>query len=381
MTIVLEGLLYDIVECYIDDIVVKSKHEQDHLEHLAIVFKRLRQHKLKMNPMKCAFGVASGKFLGFIVIKRGIEIDPTKIKAIINMPQPRNLHELKNLQGHLAYIRRFISNLSERCKPFSCLMTKGFTFQWDQACQSAFEDIKQYLTNPPLLCTPIKGQPLILYTMAMPTSLGALLAQNNDIRKEVSLYYLSRTLLGAECNYPDIEKICLALVFAAQKLHHYILEHAMQLVSRADPLKYSLSRMTLSGRLAKWAMLLPQIGIVFMPHKAIKGQGLANFLSAHPIPDDFPIDDDFPDEEVFTIEIPDRIWQMYFDGASQKSGVGAGVVFVMPDEGIIPYSFTLTSAVSNNAAEYEALIIGLEIALSMGIGTLHAYRDSQLIVN
>ena len=79
-----------------------------------------------------------------------------------------------------------------------------------------------------------------------------------------------------------------------------------------------------------------------MPQKAIEGQGLANFLAAHPIPDDFPIDDDLRDEEVFTIEIPDRIWQMYFDGTSQKLGAGAGVVFVTHDEGIIPYSFTLT---------------------------------------
>jgi hypothetical protein len=74
---------------------------------------------------------------------------------------------------------------------------KGVPFQWDQACQNVIEDIKQYLTNPPVLCAPIKGQPLILYTAAMPTSLGALLAQNNDTGKEVSLYYLSRTLLGA----------------------------------------------------------------------------------------------------------------------------------------------------------------------------------------
>jgi hypothetical protein len=75
-------------------------------------------------------------------------------------------------------------------------MKKGVPFQWDQACQNVFEDIKQYLTNPHVLCAPIKGQPLILYTAAMPTSLGALLAQNNDTGKEVSLYYLSRTLLG-----------------------------------------------------------------------------------------------------------------------------------------------------------------------------------------
>jgi ribonuclease HI len=244
-----------------------------------------------------------------------------------------------------------------------------------------FEDIKQYLTNPPILCAPIKGQPLILYTTIVPTSLGALLAQNNDVGKEVSLYYLSRTLPGTECNYPDIEKICLALVFVAQKLHRYMLEHTVQLVSRADPLRYILSKMTLSGRLAMWAMLLSQFDIVLVPKKAITGQGLANFLAKHPIPDDFPIDDDLSDEEIFTIEIPDHIWQMYFDGASQKSGACAGVVFVTPEEGIIPYSFRLTSAVSNNTAEYEAFIIGLEIALSMGISTLHVYGDSQLIVN
>jgi hypothetical protein len=97
-------------------------------------------------------------------------------------------------------------------------MKKGVPFKWDQACQNAFEDIKIYLSSPPILSAPVKGKPRILYTAAMPTSLGALLAQNSETGKEVALYYLSRTLLGAECNYPDIEKISLALVFAAQKL-------------------------------------------------------------------------------------------------------------------------------------------------------------------
>jgi hypothetical protein len=87
MTVVLDKLLYEIVECYIDDIIIKSKQEIDHLKHLAMVFERLRKYKLKMNPMKCAFSVSSGKFLGFIVTKCGIEVDPTKIKAIMDMPQ------------------------------------------------------------------------------------------------------------------------------------------------------------------------------------------------------------------------------------------------------------------------------------------------------
>jgi hypothetical protein len=280
-----------------------------------MVFERLRKYKLKMNPIKCAFGVSSGKFLGFIVTKHGIEVDPTKIKAIMDMPQPKNIHDLKSLQGHLAYIRRFISNLSGRCKPFSPLMKKGVPFIWDQTCQNALEDMKKYLTNHLVLCAPIKGKPVILHTAAMPTSLGALLMQNNDDGKEISLYYLSCTLLGAECNYPDIEKIGLSLVFTAQKLHHYMLEHTIHLVSRVDPLHYILSKMMLSGRMAKWAMILSQFDIVFIPQKAMKGQALANFLAAHPIPDDLPIDDDLSDEEVFTTNIGNSSWQMYFDGA------------------------------------------------------------------
>jgi hypothetical protein len=142
MIVVLDGLLYEIIECYIDDIIVKSKQETYHLKDLTMVFERLRKYKQKMNPTECAFRVSSRKFLGFIVTKCGIEVDPTKIKAIMDMPQPKNIHDLKSLQGHLAYIRRFISNLSGRCKPFSQLMKTGVTFICNHACQNVLDDIK-----------------------------------------------------------------------------------------------------------------------------------------------------------------------------------------------------------------------------------------------
>lgn len=115
MTKIFDEMLHDLVECYVDDLVVKTRRRDDHLHDLRRVFERLRQYKLKMNPMKCAFGVSSGKFLGFIVRYRGIEIDPDKIKAIRELPPPRNIRELRSLQGKLAYIRRFIAN---RCQPF-----------------------------------------------------------------------------------------------------------------------------------------------------------------------------------------------------------------------------------------------------------------------
>ncbi|KAI5313715.1 hypothetical protein L3X38_042891 [Prunus dulcis] len=116
-----------------------------------------------------------GKFLGFVIQHRGIEIDPSKIKAIREMPPPRNLRELRGLQGRLAYIRRFISDLFRRCQPFSRLMKKDVPFVWDQACQNALESIKQYMLNLPVLMGPIKGKPLILYIAALECSLGALL--------------------------------------------------------------------------------------------------------------------------------------------------------------------------------------------------------------
>ncbi|XP_020421291.1 uncharacterized protein LOC109949621 [Prunus persica] len=204
----------------------------------------------------------------------------------------------------------------ERCQPFSRLMKKDVPFVCDQACQNTLESIKQYLLNPPVLMEPIKGKPLILYIAALERSLGALLAQHNDDGKENALYYLSRTLVEAEQNYTPIEK-------------------------------------------------------------AIKGQALADFLAAHPTPDNMELPADLPDEEVFTTEA--LTWLLYFDGAARRNGAGAELVFITPSGGLIPYSFSLLALCSNNVAEYEALIIGIEISLEMHIDYLQAYGDSQLV--
>ncbi|KAL0331718.1 UNVERIFIED_CONTAM: hypothetical protein Sangu_1717300 [Sesamum angustifolium] len=127
-----------------------------------------------------AFGVTSRKFLGFIVCQQGIEIEQAKIDAILRMPEPRNIHELKSLQGKLAYLQRFIPSLAGHCQPFSCLMKKDVPFQWDEACDKAFKNIKSYLMKPPVWVAPVPGSPLILYVAAQECSIGILLAQKND---------------------------------------------------------------------------------------------------------------------------------------------------------------------------------------------------------
>ncbi|KAG9454299.1 hypothetical protein H6P81_007203 [Aristolochia fimbriata] len=228
---IFDDFLHKSVECYVDDLVVKTKERSDHLLDLRAVFERLRWFQLKMNPLKCAFGVTSSRFLGFVVHHRGIEIGQSKIDAIQKMPEPRNISELKSFQGHLAYIRHFISNLAGRCQPFSHLLKKDTPFEWDESCRNAFNNIKAYLTKPSVLVAPIVDRPLLLYIAAQEKSVGALLAQCNEDNKERSLYYLIRTLVGAELHYTPIEKSCLALIFAIQKLRHYLLAHLTNLIS------------------------------------------------------------------------------------------------------------------------------------------------------
>ncbi|KAG9442391.1 hypothetical protein H6P81_018245 [Aristolochia fimbriata] len=376
---IFDDFLHKRIECYVDDLVVKTKQRSDHLLDLRAVFERLRRFQLKMNPLKCAFGVTLGKFLGFIVHHRGIEIDQSKIDAIQKMPEPRNVSELKSFQGHLAYIRRFISNLAGRCQPFSRLLKKETPFEWNESCRNAFNNIKAYLTKPLVLVAPIVGRPLLLYIAAQKGSVGALLAQCDEDNKERSLYYLSRTLVGAELNYTPIEKTCLALVFVVQKLCHYLLAHSTKLISRADPLKYIMSRPILSGRLAKWALLLSEFEINFVPQRAIKSQALANFLADHPVLAEWELSKEFPDEEIFLVEVLPP-WEMYFDGAARRSGAGAGVLFVSPKKDLLPYSFVLTQACSNNEAEYQAILLGLGIAVEMQLPQLNIYGDSALVI-
>ena len=132
--------------------------------------------------------------------------------------------------------------------------------------------------------------------------------------------------------------MCLALVFAIQKLRHYMQAYTIHLVARADPVKYVMSKLVLTGRLAKWALLLNQHEIIYVPAKAVKGQALADFLADHPIPADWEISDDLPDEEVFYIDIFPT-WTMFFDGSARTDGAGAGVIFMSPQRQILPYSF------------------------------------------
>ncbi|KAH6763350.1 hypothetical protein C2S52_020783 [Perilla frutescens var. hirtella] len=290
-----------------------------------------------------------------------IEIEQAKIDAILKMLEPRNIHDLKSFQG-------------------SRIMKKGVPFEWDESCRNALKSIKEYLTKAPILVAPVAGRPLILYITTQERSIGALLAQENDNGKESALYYLSRMMMPNELKYSPVEKLCLSLIFSIQKLKHYFQAHTVRLISRANPLKYVMMRPVLSDRLARWYLQFQQFEIIYVPQKAVKGQVLADFLVDHPIPVEWELDDDLPDEDVLAIEVLPP-WKMYFDGASHREGAGAGVVFITPEGEVLPYSFTLTENCSNNVAEYQALILGLEMAMDAKRLQIKVYGDSKLVIN
>ena len=134
------------VEVYIDDMMVKSKQEKRDIEDLQGVFEVLRQHKLRLNADKCAFGVGAGKFLGYLITSRGIEVNPDQIEAVKRLKLPSNPKEVQVLTRMLVALNLFIFKFVDRCRLFYQLLKKWKGFQWDEECEKAFQDLKEYLT-------------------------------------------------------------------------------------------------------------------------------------------------------------------------------------------------------------------------------------------
>ena len=163
------------MEVYIDDMLVKSKPRPDHATHLQQAFDLLREYGMKLNPLKCAFGVSPGKFLGFMLTQRGIEANPAQLKAIFQSSAPSSKKEIHRLTGRLAALGCFISSFTDRLKPFFTTLRGANRAEWDEECNLAFVEIKQYLTEPPILTSPEAGDTLYLYLAASKIAASAAL--------------------------------------------------------------------------------------------------------------------------------------------------------------------------------------------------------------
>src|ERR1700728_2045519 len=141
-------------------------------------------------------------------------------------------------------------------------------------------------------------------------------------------------MVGCEVRYTSLEKVCWALVWASKKLRHYMLAYSVKLISRMDPLKYLFEKPALTGKLARWLLLLADLDIKYVTRKSVKGRAVAEFLADHPVEGPEDVEFEFPDENVMTAT--NDVWTLYFDGAAYQKGFGIGVLLISPEGSHIP---------------------------------------------
>ena len=235
MTRMFKSQLGKNIEIYIDDMVVKSKMVSDHLGDLGIIFEILRKYKLRLNASNCSFTVGSGKFLGYMVTHRGIEVNPDQIKAINNLQSPRNPKEVQKLTGMATALNRFISRSVDRCRPFFLLINKWKGFEWTEECVIAFQQLKDYLARPPIMSSPEPDEVMFAYIVMAPYAISLVLIQV-DCGVQRPVYYVSKSLHEAEVQYLPLEKAILAVVLDTRKLPHYFQAHTVVVLTQL-PLK------------------------------------------------------------------------------------------------------------------------------------------------
>ena len=283
------------------------------------------------------------------------------------MPPPSGIKEVQRLTGRIAALSRFVSRVSDKCQPFFQVLKKAF--QWDTKCEETFSALKTYFSSPPILVSPIEGELLTLYLAVSDFSTSAVLVRDKD-RVQHPVYYCSRALRGAEERYPRMEKLILALITTTRKLRPYFQAHTIE-VPIEYPMKQVLHKPETSERLMKWAIELSEFDIRYKPKTAIIGQVLADFVIEFT-----------PAEPAENTQAPTDlpIRKVFVDGATNAQGSGAGLILTSPEGIDIEYALRFGFQASNNEAEYEAVIAGLNLAHSLEIDQLKVYSDSQLVV-
>nr|CAN76908.1 hypothetical protein VITISV_006597 [Vitis vinifera] len=358
MTKIFKPLIGHTVEVYIDDIVVKSKTREQHILHLQEVFHLLRKYGMKLNPSKCAFGVSAGKFLGFMVSQRGIEVSPDQVKAVMETPPPRNKKELQRLTGKLVALGRFIARFTDELRPFFLAIRKAGAHGWMDTLSM----------QPPILSSPIPKEKLYMYLAVSEWAISAVLFRCPSPKEQKPIYYVNRALADVETRYSKMELTALALQSAAQKLRPYFQAHPV-IVLIDQPLRNILHKPDLTGRMLQWVIELSEFGIEFQPRLSMKGQVMADFVleySRRP--------------SQFHESSKQEWWTLRVDGASRSSGSGVGLLLQSPTGEHLEQAIRLGFSASNNEAEYEAILSGLDLALALSVSKLRIYSDSQLVV-
>ena len=209
------------VQCFLDDILVGGKTLEELRMKLLQVFERLQKHKIKVNFEKCEFFVNQVKYLGHEVSVEGIRPCKDKVKAILQLPTPQNVTQLKSFLGMLNYYSKFVPQIAGKLRIFYDLLMKGVDYKWSKECGKTFEICKKLLLENNLLHHYDASKPIVILCDACSYGVGAVLCNFVD-GEEKPVFFVSSTLSRAEQNYPNLHREALAMVFAATKFHKYI---------------------------------------------------------------------------------------------------------------------------------------------------------------
>jgi hypothetical protein len=304
------------IEAYVDDVVVKTRNSSTLIDDLEETFASLREYHWKLNPNKCVFGVPSGKLLGFIISHCGIEANPEKISAITSMKAPSSIKDVQKLTGCMAALNRFISKLVERGLSFFKLLKHQEKFVWTPEADQDLAQLKVFLSKPPVLTAPRKGDQLLLYlaaTIHVVSTTIIVERQENGHAYPVQrpVYFVSEVLSESKIRYQPVQKLLYAMLITSRKLRHYFQEYSISVITDY-PLDDILWNQDATGRISKWAVELGALNIDFKPRTAIKSQALVDFMA------------EWQENQLPTPTERLEHWVMYFDGSLNLEGAGAG---------------------------------------------------------
>nr|XP_025684604.1 uncharacterized protein LOC112785350 [Arachis hypogaea] len=297
-----------------------------------------------------------------MITQRGVEANLEKCQAILQMRSPGCIKDVQRMAGRLTALSRFLGASAAKALPFFNLMKKGIAFEWTPACEEAFNHFKEILAAPPVLGKPRAGEPLYLYLAITEGALAAVLVREEG-KAQQPIYFVSRALQRAELRYSKLEKLALALLISSRRLRQYFQGHQV-VVRTGQGIRQVLQKPDLAGRMMTWAIELSQYDLSYEPRHAIKAQAMADFLVEVT---------GNPTEDTSTR------WKLHVDGASNQTSGGAGIILESPAGVIYEQSVKFEFPVSNNQAEYEALLGGLVLAREVGATRLEVCSNSQVV--
>jgi transposase InsO family protein len=285
MNMVLQEVLGKFCFVYLDDLVVYSKSAEDHIKHLDMVFAKLADHGLRIKFTKSQLFRSQIHYLGFIVSRDGLRVNPEKVRAATEFPRPTNVKAIQAFIGLVGYFRTFIKDFAHTAQPLYRLLKNDTPFLWGEECEHAFNSLKQALAEAPVLAFPDFTKEFIITTDASADAIGAVMTQVGDDGKEHLLSCHSRTLRGAERNYDNYDREALAVFYGAEQNHSYIWGSKVRFrTDNTAVVHLGKDKRSHSARALRWFIKLGEYDYT-IEHKSGRKIAHADALSRYPVQD------------------------------------------------------------------------------------------------